>query len=665
MKKFIEELRRRNVIKASLAYLVIAWVLLQVFEFLLPMLGAPEWLLPTFTLILAIGLPVWIIISWIYDITPEGIEKTAKVSENELVSQVTNKRLNIFIIVSLSIAVIVMGLKLSNIFAPDSDGQFTIAILPFDNLNSDKDKEWYSDAVTSDIHIYLSHVNNFHVISLQSVERYRETDKTTPEIAEELGVSYVVGGSMRQIKNRIVITAHLTEASSDKQLWAENYDEILDENALKIQQDVSKKIVQELKKNISPDDEEVLNILPTKNQEAYELFKKGKAKADKRSSENRVIPESIELFKKAIALDSNYADAYAEMALLKYISRSDPEEIEYLNNKALEINPKTARVYSTRGLIYTNNRNFEEAENNFEKALEINPNDATTLQHFALYYGRLPIIDHENRLIQIRKAQKINPYSNPINNAFLYALLDNGRVLEAEEFLKKVNYVYPDYALSQIAKEEFKGLIKSHKEKDFTEIIKNMHKAIEATPDNMMLTWHLGNMYNNVLNDDANYLKYCRIAHESDSKNLRFSFYYYYSLLDNKKFEEANKLFKNYATARSSYYYATDSLEKALDYINRTNNEFTIEIKLDILAKMGERDSIKTIFENNPVHDHQKAIVYALLKEKDSMYHYLNKCVIRVALNDINGNNAFNPYRKEERYKAFLKKNYLPITEWN
>jgi hypothetical protein len=98
MNKFLQELKRRNVIKSSLAYLVIAWVLLQVFQFLLPMLGAPEWILPTLTLIMAIGLPVWIIVSWIYEITPEGIEKTAKVSENELVTEITNKRLNIFII---------------------------------------------------------------------------------------------------------------------------------------------------------------------------------------------------------------------------------------------------------------------------------------------------------------------------------------------------------------------------------------------------------------------------------------------------------------------------------------------------------------------------------------------------------------------------------------
>ena len=99
MKKFIEELKRRNVIKASLAYLVVAWILLQVATTLLDIVHSPEWVIQSFTGILIIGLPIWIIISWIYDITPQGIEKTAKDSGSELVTQATNKRLNVFIIV--------------------------------------------------------------------------------------------------------------------------------------------------------------------------------------------------------------------------------------------------------------------------------------------------------------------------------------------------------------------------------------------------------------------------------------------------------------------------------------------------------------------------------------------------------------------------------------
>ncbi|MBT8289011.1 MAG: hypothetical protein HKN00_13760 [Flavobacteriaceae bacterium] len=669
MSKFFNELKRRNVIKATIAYLVVAWVLLQVATVLLDSFHSPDWIKQAFIIFLAIGLPIWIVISWIYDFTPEGIEVTSADSEDKRVTAITNKRLNAFIIVGLSIAVIVLAIKPS-FLSSNAENEFTIAVLPFKNLNSDENNEWYNDAVTSDIHYYLSRIKNFHIISPQSVEKYKGTDKTTPEIAEELGASHIVGGNLRHQGNRISIAAHLNEASSDKQLWSEKYDEILDDaDALRIQQDISKKIVQELELILSPADAMTLDVMPTQNPEAFEYFKKGKALSDKRNAKNSsiVLPQSIELLKKAIVLDSNYAEAYAEMALMKFISRrSSPDEINYLNEKALELNEQTARVYSTRGLIQTGNLNFKEAKLNFEKAIELNPNDATTYQHFAIMYGRLPETDNKNRLLQARKAHKINPYSSTINNVLLYSLLANDKVEEAEEQLNKINYVYPDIGFSDIAKLEFKGLINSHKENDYTAIIEMVNEQIKTDPDDPLYNWYLGKMYNNVFNDDANYLKYCRIAYESDSTgSRRFSTEYFRSLLDNKKIIEADIFSRNIPPLRAGYYVVTDSLNRALEYINKPGYNPPIDIKLTILAKMGERDSIYQLFKTTPVYSYQKAIVYAVLKEKDSMYHYLNRSTRYYALNDINGNNAFNPYRKEERFKAFLRKNYLPITHLN
>ena len=130
MKKFIEELKRRHVIKSTVAYLVFAWLLLQVFTILLPILKAPDWVLQILTLVLAIGLPIWIVISWIYQITPKGIEKTTDKPESELASQVTNKRLNAFIIASLSVAVIILALNTS-FSSSDPDREFSLAVIPF------------------------------------------------------------------------------------------------------------------------------------------------------------------------------------------------------------------------------------------------------------------------------------------------------------------------------------------------------------------------------------------------------------------------------------------------------------------------------------------------------------------------------------------------------
>ena len=172
MKKFINELNRRHVIKASLAYLVVSWVLLQVLEFLLPLFESPDWVLKGLTLILAIGLPIWIVISWIYDISPKGIEKTTKYSDDELKTELTNKRLNVFIIVSLSIIVVVLTINLF-FFSSDNDERYAIAVLPFENLHVDDKNAWISIGLAKDIHTYLSKIENLTIISERAQESTR------------------------------------------------------------------------------------------------------------------------------------------------------------------------------------------------------------------------------------------------------------------------------------------------------------------------------------------------------------------------------------------------------------------------------------------------------------------------------------------------------------
>ena len=157
MKKIIKELRRRNVIKATFAYLVVAWLILQVASVILPIVEAPDWILKAFVFILAVGLPIWIVISWIYDFTPQGIEKTPAIGEDEIITQLTNNRLNIFILVALVIAAIILALNVS-VFSSKADR--TIAILPFENLISDEGNDWLSKGVTSDIRSYLSKIED-------------------------------------------------------------------------------------------------------------------------------------------------------------------------------------------------------------------------------------------------------------------------------------------------------------------------------------------------------------------------------------------------------------------------------------------------------------------------------------------------------------------------
>lgn len=350
MGNLLKELKRRNVIKSTLAYLVVAWVLLQVFSILLPMVEAPEWVLKTLTLVMVIVFPLWILFSWTYEITPDGIKRTAQVSKDDSISATTNKRLNVLILIALTVAITVgllfrpLSNETSNIAAnPVFDK--SIAVLPFDDMSSEGDTEWFCDGVTEDILTNLSKIKKLKVISRSSVMQYKKNRPTIPEIAKALGVSYILEGSVRKHNNKIVITAQLIDAN-DKHLWADNYNADFEE-VFKIQQEVSKKIVEQLKITISPEEEKALAEFPTDNMEAYQLYLQGRSFSEKWGKENSKI--SINLFEQAIALDPNFADAYAELGFANWTSSHNDSIIKLSKQyfeKALALNPNSSRAHT-------------------------------------------------------------------------------------------------------------------------------------------------------------------------------------------------------------------------------------------------------------------------------------------------------------------------------
>ncbi len=674
--KFFDELKRRNVIKASIAYLVIAWVLLQVFEFLLPMLDAPEWLLPTLTLIIAIGFPIWIIVSWVYDITPQGIEKTTKESGNELVTQATNKRLNAFIIISLSIAVIVMGLKLSNVFSSDSDKQYAIAVLPFKDM-SPEDTQWFCDGVMDEILNHFSSIKNLRVISRTSSDTYEGTDKKIPEIAKELDVDYVLEGSVTLHNNKVKIMAQLI-AANDEHIWSKDYSDNFDD-IFAIQQDVAKEVFKKLKITLSPEEEKQLQQKPTDSIEAYQLYLKGITLSDSRSKEGLL--KSIDLYSQAIIIDPNYADAYAEMAHSYYLlyayglygygyiglSEAFGKAKIYIE-KAIELNPNTTRAYTVMAKINMVQHDMVGANKNFAKAIELNPNDATAHHHYATYYEKIQ--DNTNFLAQINIAQRLNPLSKRVNRAKIKALIYNNKIEEAQAHLKKYNFLFSENGNLWI---EIK--LNSLQKKDWTEAIRLLEKELEKDQNNAFIHRLLSHYYLCVLNDRIKSLYHAKRAFEL-KPIAYYAKNYWHNLLYNKKFKKAdeilhgdylNQIFSD-PSSRDLYLFVDHcfkgEFQMALKYIGtpEENPEYYLD-KASIYANLG--DSKKTYEALEFLDYPTKAWVFAILKERDSMYYYLDKTTAYDQNISLNFEPEFDPYRKEERYKAFLKKNYLPITHWN
>ncbi|BAO75497.1 adenylate/guanylate cyclase domain-containing protein [Winogradskyella sp. PG-2] len=323
----------------------------------------------------------------------------------------------------------------------DISKELSIAVLPFDNLSTDDDAEIFRDGITEDILTQLSKLKELRVISRTSVMQYKDTEKTIPEIAEELGVSYVLEGSIRKYGNDLRITAQSIDASADEHLWAENYDKTLTD-IFNLQTEVSNEIVKALEINLSFEEQQQLAVVPTKNIEAFKLFLKGRDEADKRNKES--IANSILLYKETIALDPNYAEAYAEIAnsiyLEAYYSNRHADEASKLANeylvKAEKINDKTSRIYSVRGVINNYQGNHEGAVKAFERAIELSPNDLTARYQYSTFFFYTG--QTEKQIEQAEIAYRLDPLSFPIANSYFNALLTNKEFDRAQNLIDKI-----------------------------------------------------------------------------------------------------------------------------------------------------------------------------------------------------------------------------------
>ena len=196
--KFFEELKRRNVIKATMAYIVVAWVLVQVLTIILPEFEAPGWVLKTLMILMAVGLPIWMIFSWVYEVTPEGLKKTANISSDDSVTSSTNKRLNVVILVVLIIAIAVNFIDTSEpqntpvVSTYDSSRDNTIAVLPFLDMSPDKDQEFYSDGIAVEILNSLCKFKELKVVGRTSSFSFKNTNEDIKSIGNKLNVNNIL-----------------------------------------------------------------------------------------------------------------------------------------------------------------------------------------------------------------------------------------------------------------------------------------------------------------------------------------------------------------------------------------------------------------------------------------------------------------------------------------
>jgi len=332
--------------------------------------------------------------------------------------------------------------------------QPSIAVLPFVNMSTERENEFFSDGLTEDVLTQLSKISALKVISRTSVMQYKGTSKNLRDIGEELGVRTVLEGSVRKSGDRVRISAQLIDAKTDAHLWAQTYDRELSD-IFAVQSDVAEQIALALKAQIKPVEEERIRRKPTDNMDAFQAYLAGRVYLGRRTED--ALRCAIESFEKAISFDAGYAlaytglaDSYIFMSLLEYMPPSEAFPKAKANaEKAIAIDPYLAEAYASLGLVkFQFDWDWDGAEKALARGVELNPNYGTAHHFFADYLKGMGRFDEA--LVQIREAQALDPLSTAINAGVGHVLYLSRRYDEAIAAYRHALELDPNSVLARL-----------------------------------------------------------------------------------------------------------------------------------------------------------------------------------------------------------------------
>ena len=320
-----EELRRRNVVRVGIAYVVTAWLILQVADLVVDNVPAPDWVMQMLLLIAAAGFPITLIFAWAFEITPEGIKREAEVDRSQATSPKSGRKID-RIIIAVVVTIIVL-LVANRVFefgdsGPDQVAQTqvqvekSIAVLPFADLSENQDQEWFADGLAEEILNALARTPDLLVTSRTSSFAYKNTDKSVPTIANELGVAHILEGSVRRAADRLRVTAQLIRASDGFHIWSQNYDRDA-ADVIEIQEDLALQIANALETTMDPAALADMVLVGTRSVEAYQEYIRGVALSMQALGEfgTEHIVDAYESFERARSIDPEFFQAHRQAAM--------------------------------------------------------------------------------------------------------------------------------------------------------------------------------------------------------------------------------------------------------------------------------------------------------------------------------------------------------------
>jgi len=419
--KIFEELKRRNVFRVGIAYVVTAWLLLQVADIVLENTAAPEWVMQVFMLFLLLGFPLAVLFAWAFELTPEGLKREKDVDRSKSITHTTGRKLDRAIIVVMALALgyfawdkflsspadgtpanAVTGSesgKADNSKAPgipeeeaglpapaaNEPPEKSIAVLPFVNMSNDPDQEYFSDGISEELLNVLAKYPGVRVAARTSSFQFKGQNKDIGEIAHLLKVKHVLEGSVRKSGSKLRITAQLIQADTGYHLWSETYDRELDD-VFAIQDEISAAIGEALRVELALGTDQAPaapRVAESTNTAAYEAYLRGRHLVNQRGRSN--ISQAVEELKRAVRLDPDFAPGHAWMAIAWVMMLDSPATYGDLSlaevkqratphlEKALELDPNLAEAHGAKALFGINSADFTMAMEETARALELNP----------------------------------------------------------------------------------------------------------------------------------------------------------------------------------------------------------------------------------------------------------------------------------------------------
>ena len=408
-RNFFSELKRRNVYKVAVAYAVVGWLVVQVSSTILPTFHAPEWVVQTLVVLVALGFPIALVIAWAFELTPEGVKRTEE-GAGPPVGKARKSHAWIYVVILgavLSTGLFFLGRHSArNNAAPrqseatigSSIPQKSIAVLPFENLSDDKNTAYFADGIQDEILTKLAGISDLKVISRTSTAKYKSKPEDLKTVSQQLGVATVLEGSVQKAGGKVRVIVQFIDARTDSHLWAKTYDRDL-ADVFAIQSEIAQEIADSLQAKLSPAEARTLATAPTKDPAAYDFFLKGEHehRAAHSAQTSELFDRAAAWYRDAIARDPKFALAMAQLVVCRlrrhWLVEPAPEaelrEIGIIAQDALTLAPDLAEAHVALGVFhYYGSRNYEPALAEFRRALELQPNNSEAIQFAGFVYRR-------------------------------------------------------------------------------------------------------------------------------------------------------------------------------------------------------------------------------------------------------------------------------------